>query len=297
MNNGMILFRRNVFYAIFMGVIMKKRSFILVAVASIAFALSVPITLDTPTTSVTYAKSTKRIAGKTVAKAIKSTPDLNPTSSVRKYPAYIYDKYWKVFDRWYNVQPMSEPGTFNSKHTAKVYVANKALKSYTYTAMQNWNKALKVKAFKLGTKSNHTITVGFKNAGTGEGSWDGYYITSKLFINYNFFDNANYMPAAYKAITGKAMPSADKPNSAEYQSIYDTYWKSVITHELGHSLGLDHTPYSNDIMEADSGTKSGDAKYTWSSTKVVNDDYAIFEDKLSSRDINRAKLTKVLGYW
>nr|WP_252893034.1 hypothetical protein [Lentilactobacillus otakiensis] len=148
---------------------MKKRSFILVALASISFTLAVPLTLNTTSSPITYAKSTKRIAGKTVAKAIKKTPDLNPTASVRKYPAYIYDKYWQVFDRWYNVQPMSAPGVFK-KHTASVYVANQSLKSYTYAAMQNWNKALKVKAFKLGTKAHHTITVGFKNAGTGEGS-------------------------------------------------------------------------------------------------------------------------------
>lgn len=275
---------------------MKKSTFILVAFASVSFALAVPPALNTTSSPTTYAKSTKQIAGKTVAKAIKKTPDLNPTSSVRQYPAYIYDKYWQVFDRWYNVQPMSAPGIFKN-HTAKVYVANQSLKSSTYAAMQNWNEALKVKAFKPGTKSNHTITVGFKNAGTGEGSWDGYYITSKLYINYNFFDNAKYLPAVYKAETGKILAYADQPNSADYQALYNTYWKSVITHELGHSLGLDHTPYSNDIMEADSGTKSGDAKYSWSQSKVVNDDYAIFQNKLSSRDINRAKLTKILGYW
>lgn len=146
---------------------MKKRSFILAAVASATFALAVPLTLNMPQSPITYAKSTQRIAGKTVAKAIKSTPDLNPTSSVRKYPAYIYDKYWQVFDRWYNVQPMSAQGIFKN-HTAKVYVANQSLKSYTYAAMQNWNKALKTKAFKLGTKADHTITVALKMLGPGK---------------------------------------------------------------------------------------------------------------------------------
>ncbi|MDN6596523.1 MAG: peptidase M10, partial [Lentilactobacillus parabuchneri] len=159
---------------------MKKRSFMITALASVTVALAMPLAVSTPASPITYAKSTKKVAGKTVAKAIRSTPDLNPTASVRKFPASVYDKYWQVFDRWYNVQPMSQPGTFKN-HTAKVYVANKALESYTYAAMQNWNKALKVKAFKLGTKANHTITVGFKNAGTGEGSWDGYYITNRLY--------------------------------------------------------------------------------------------------------------------
>lgn len=49
----------------------KKRSFILVALASISFTLAVPLTLNTTSSPITYAKSTKRIAGKTVAKAIK----------------------------------------------------------------------------------------------------------------------------------------------------------------------------------------------------------------------------------
>lgn len=276
---------------------MKKKSFMITALASVTVALAMPLAVSTPASPITYAKSTKKVAGKTVAKAIRSTPDLNPTASVRKFPASVYDKYWQVFDRWYNVQPMSQPGTFKN-HTAKVYVANKALESYTYAAMQNWNKALKVKAFKLGTKANHTITVGFKNAGTGEGSWDGYYITNRLYINYNFFDNTQYLPAVYKAETGTPLPTASQqPTSAEYQSLYATYWKSVLTHELGHSLGLDHTPYSNDIMAADSGTKSGDAKYSWDNLKVVNNDFAEFQNQLSTRDINRAKLTKVLGYW
>ncbi|WP_367304568.1 M57 family metalloprotease [Lentilactobacillus parabuchneri] len=123
-------------------------------------------------------------------------------------------------------------------------------------------------------------------------------MTNRLYINYNFFDNTQYLPAVYKAETGTPLPTASQqPTSAEYQSLYATYWKSVLTHELGHSLGLDHTPYSNDIMAADSGTKSGDAKYSWDNLKVVNNDFAEFQNQLSTRDINRAKLTKVLGYW
>ncbi|WP_225352115.1 matrixin family metalloprotease [Secundilactobacillus similis] len=30
-----------------------------------------------------------------------------------------------------------------------------------------------------------------------------------------------------------------------------TYWQSVLVHEMGHSLGLDHTPYLTDIMYAE----------------------------------------------
>ncbi|PAL01077.1 peptidase M10 [Lentilactobacillus parakefiri] len=275
---------------------MKKRNLLLVALASVLFALAAPLTIDTASSPITYAKSTKKVTGHTVAKAIKSTPDLNPTASVRKFPTSVYDKYWQTFDCWYNVEAMSRPGTFKN-HTASIYISNKTLRPYAAAAIQNWNQALNTKVFKLGTQASHTITVNFKHAGTGTGSWDGYYISNRVYLNYNFFDNSAYLPAVYKAETGQAMPDGNKPESSDYQALYVKYWESVITHELGHSLGLDHTPYSNDIMESDSETKGSDFKYSWSRPIIVNNNFAIFQNKLSSRDINRAHLTKILGYW
>jgi hypothetical protein len=74
------------------------------------------------------------------------------------------------------------------------------------------------------------------------------------------------------------------------------YWNSVVEHELGHGLGLDHTPYLADVMFAASNDegeyKSLNVKYPW-----VKDIAVATRDKLSARDIDRAKLARKLNYW
>ncbi len=65
---------------------MKKRSFMITALASVTVALAMPLAVSTPASPITYAKSTKKVAGKTVAKAIRSTPDLNPLQVFANFP-------------------------------------------------------------------------------------------------------------------------------------------------------------------------------------------------------------------
>ncbi|GAY73826.1 matrixin family metalloprotease [Lentilactobacillus kosonis] len=79
------------------------------------------------------------------------------------------------------------------------------------------------------------------------------------------------------------------------------YWITVVAHELGHTLGLYHTPYLDDVMysstsnEAD--TRTAPIKYTWNKPKDFSVTSAIASAIISKRDINRAKLTMQLGYW
>ncbi len=79
------------------------------------------------------------------------------------------------------------------------------------------------------------------------------------------------------------------------------YWTTVILHELGHGLGLYHTPYRNDVMYADSSTESdaspSPVKYAWTAAKDLSDPRAYTTATLSDRDVNRAKLAELLGYW
>lgn len=79
------------------------------------------------------------------------------------------------------------------------------------------------------------------------------------------------------------------------------YWVGVVMHELGHSLGLDHTPYFADIVYAGSNREgeyeSANIKYPWSEGKGQSTNSGVDTQTLSQRDVDRAKLTEKLGYW
>ncbi|GHP13085.1 hypothetical protein YK48G_05100 [Lentilactobacillus fungorum] len=271
--------------------------------AALAALLTTPIVTTSQLTPFEPVSSTtaaaKTVSRKTVTKAIKSTPDLNPTSKVRHFATKIYVAYYALFNKNYNVERMSKPGVFKH-HQATIYIPSDQLKKsgFVTAAMKNWNTALGTTVFRLGTAKNHTITVALKQGPTsGNNSWDGYYKTNKVYVNSLLSSNADYVPAVYEDLTGQKMASADDPSSTTYYEQYQKYWTAVITHELGHSLGLDHTPYANDMMASEFESASSDFKYSWNNYKDKQASFAILTDQLSTRDINRAKLTKIIGYW
>lgn len=273
---------------------MTKKHLLAGLLASLTIAAALPITFGAAFQSPAYAKTATKA---TVISRIKKTPDLNPTSSVRAFSKTTYQQYKATFNKDYNVDKMSPSSVFNH-HQALVYTASPTLRKYLAVSMQTWNHALGRTVFKTGTSNNYTIRVGFGTGGKDHSLWDGLYKTNKLWVNKSHFNSDSYVLTVLQAVSGKKVTkpktAADK---AAYAKYYRGFWEATITHELGHSLGLDHTPYLDDIMYAQSGDSSSSIKYTWTTSKKGNGSFAGFTNKLSSRDINRAKLTKLLGYW
>ncbi|MCT3400669.1 matrixin family metalloprotease [Lentilactobacillus hilgardii] len=273
---------------------MKKKRLLASLLASLTVATALPFSLGSHFQTQAYAKTT---AKKTVISRIQKTPDLNPTSSVRSFSKATYSQYKTTFNKEYNVDLMSKPSVFNH-HQALVYTASPQLRKYLSVSIKTWNQALGTTVFKTGTSTNYTIRVGFGTGGQNGSLWDGLYRTNKLWVNKSHFNSNSYILTVLEAVSGKKV---SKPKTAADKAAYDKYyrgfWEATITHELGHSLGLDHTPYLDDIMYAQSGESADSIKYSWTTSKTGNGSFAGFTNKLSNRDINRAKLTKLLGYW
>lgn len=233
--------------------------------------------------SITSATKEKPMSQKSLVKLINEAPDMNPDSQIRSLKKINYTDHESVFDLGYNVMHFSPRSMFKDNQ-ATVYVASDKLTGYAQNAMNKWNDALGTTVFKMGTKANHTLTIQFGN-GTKE-DWDGLYNGKAIYVDKSHFADPKY-PIGYM------------DEKLASQISIEQYWTGVIAHELGHTLGLDHTGYQEDLMYAQDSGGNVIAKYTWkkpvvkSSTGLDGTEMA----KISERDLNRAKLTKILGYW
>lgn len=259
-----------------------------------------------------------------VAKLVASGEDLNPSATLLKQPEAFYGTYNLYLRKEFN---MTGKLTTFKNHQARVYVADSSVQPYVQKAMSVWNKALGRSVFISGTASNHQLTVSTKPSK----QWDGLNDGDHLYLSSTALNDPSYAGSVadtpeirslynqYEDIANAYKNSAN--GSAAQQNylnqghtLYDqliaaqkaaapsaeTYWEGVTVHELGHSLGLDHTPYLTDIMYAETSddgfSSSVNGKYSWNSPKDPNDSRRE-TPTLSDRDVNRAKLGMKLGYW
>ncbi len=120
------------------------------------------------------------------------------------------------------------------------------------------------------------------------------YDTQNKAIRENYNAEVSQLQQAVKDAYNQEQPSISQAST-------ENYWTTVIMHELGHSLGLYHTPYRSDVMYASSSSEQdatpSPVKYAWTQAKDPSDDRAYVSATLTSRDVDRAKLAGILGYW
>ncbi|WP_268912272.1 matrixin family metalloprotease [Lentilactobacillus sp. SPB1-3] len=224
------------------------------------------------------------ISASALDELINKAPDLDPSSAILNLNAREYGTYRNILDKAYNIIQTS-PASMFENNTASIYVTNNRLVPYVQQAISKWNNVLNETVFTMGTKGNHTLTVNLVS--DDDSGWDGMYDGKAVYVEATRFLNSHY-PNAY---LDPQAASLVNPN---------TYWVGVITHELGHTLGLDHTGYQSDLMFASSSKGSAIAKYDWQSPVELSStglDGAESGGNFTSRDIDRAKLAKNLGYW
>lgn len=259
-----------------------------------------------------------------LTKLINSSTDLDPSATLLKQSSAFYSKYRATLRKNYN---MTGALTSFTNHQTRVYVSNAGLKSYVTKAMSVWNKALGKKVFIAGTASQHDLVVSSK----ASNDWDGLNDGTHLYLSSTALKDASYVNSvadtpeirdlynqyedvaqAYKS--AKAGSSEKASYLTKGHDLYTklvaaqkaaaptatNYWESVLVHELGHSLGLDHTPYLTDIMYAETSddgfSSSVNGKYSWTSPKDPTQSRRE-TPSLSTRDVDRAKLAQKLGYW
>lgn len=261
------------------------------------------------------------VRGRAAARVSLET-DLMPSTALLHQSSQYYSANRAVLTKQYNL--VGQVSRFNNDHLT-VYVPSARLKPLVQTAMTTWNRALGQEVFSLGNATDHAITVTTKPSK----AWDGLITGQIVYLNSTHLREASYVDqvantpvtrklkadylvqkALYEHATGTAKQAAYTKGTHYFHDLlaiqkqaaptYTAFWAGILTHEFGHALGLDHTPYLTDIMYAPASNESVSSpvagKYPWTGPKDPNDTQRQ-SPSVSLRDVRRAELSQRLGYW
>ncbi|AQW20744.1 hypothetical protein PL11_001835 [Lentilactobacillus curieae] len=233
------------------------------------------------------------------AKAAGVTP---PQSLLNKSQNYYKDNY-QTLAKKYRISYSLQSGIAKNR-TVKIYLGtkNKDLRDSLYFAVQYWNDKLGRQVFQYGTKGSHTLTFNTVNNATGSNDgadawWDPG--EKRVVVNLKMYKNS--LAQLSKQIIDNSQQSgvSGADLTAERQDIAvngldktsrTLYYGATLTHELGHVLGLNHSPNKNDTMYFESD--SPQVHYYQSLKNATNAGY----NPLTNTDVLRAQLAlKVFG--
>lgn len=224
------------------------------------------------------------------AKAHSATP--TPNKTVLAHASSFYQLHESYYEATYGLNDDYQTAFDQHGH---VWLYNqthsKALSQSLKAAMKNWNQQLGSPVFYKGTKKHHTLTVKLvtQPVKTNEElAWwhpttqtiaidKGHYQTEWQDINKYMKQNYARQPGADLTTVETTIDetATTKARTVEYARI--------LTHELGHVIGLQHSKNQADLMYAGVGFSD-----IYQYAAVVNDQ--IWADPLSLTDVKRGQL-------
>lgn len=217
-----------------------------------------------------------------------------PSQTVLAHTSSYYARHELALITRYGID-LSYQTAYNKAGHIWVYdqTQNKALHQSLKVAMANWNAKLGTKVFYAGSKNYHTMVVKLSDGKSNDGNQMAWWLptTKTIQVDKSYYTDQlsfidKYMKRNYARTpeTGVTTAQADATIDATTAGTARTVeYSRVLTHELGHTLGLTHSKNKTDLMYA--GLAFDDI-YSYQDVTATS----IWANPLSTTDVKRGEL-------